>query len=156
MEIISKMVASGCFIGIAICAADIIKPDDRFSGHIRLIFSLIFTLVFFSPLIKSKPLEILNCQAEYDSEVMADSVGNAVDAEMKKAVEQNISNTLGGKLREENILYDEISVNVNIDDSSSIIINEVCITTQNFDEAKKIIENQLGSGVIIYEGEKNE
>lgn len=156
MEIISKMVASGCFIGIAICAADIIKPDDRFSGHIMLIFSLIFTLVFFSPLIKNKPSEILNCQAEYDSEIMEGSVGNAVDDEMKKAVEQNISNSLGGKLEEENILYDEISVNVNIDESSSIIINEVYITTQNFDEAKKIIENQLGSGVVVYEGEKNE
>ena len=156
MEIISKMVASGCFIGIAICAADIIKPDDRFSGHIMLIFSLIFTLVFFSPLIKNKPSEILNCQAEYDSEMMEGSVGNAVDDEMKKAVEQNISNSLGGKLEEENILYDEISVNVNIDESSSIIINEVYITTQNFDEAKKIIENQLGSGVVVYEGEKNE
>jgi len=152
MEIISKMVASGCFIGIAICAADIIKPDDRFSGHIM----LIFTLVFFSPLIKNKPSEILNCQAEYDSEMMEGSVGNAVDDEMKKAVEQNISNSLGGKLEEENILYDEISVNVNIDESSSIIINEVYITTQNFDEAKKIIENQLGSGVVVYEGEKNE
>ena len=117
---------------------------------------MIFTLVFFSPLIKNKPSEILNCQAEYDSEMMEGSVGNAVDDEMKKAVEQNISNSLGGKLEEENILYDEISVNVNIDESSSIIINEVYITTQNFDEAKKIIENQLGSGVVVYEGEKNE
>ena len=46
----------------------------------------------------------------------------------------------------------EISVNVNIDESSSIIINEVYITTQNFDEAKKIIENQLKRSIKMNSG----
>ena len=42
MELLKKVILSACFLSVVISLADSIKPGDRFSRQLKLIFSLIF------------------------------------------------------------------------------------------------------------------
>lgn len=156
MEIIEKMACAGCFLGIAVSAADIIKPDDRFSTHIKMLFSVMFILAFLSPVINGDIPEILQSSISTNSEVSYTGLDKACENEMKRFVEKNIARSLSELMESEGITYDEIFVNVNINEDSSIDISEINIKSDNFCEAEEFIKNEIGKEVLVYEKSETE
>ena len=111
---------------------DIIKPDDRFSTHIKMLFSVMFILAFLSPVINGDIPEILQSSISTNSEVSYTGLDKACENEMKRFVEKNIARSLSELMEREGITYDEIFVNVNINEDSSIDISEINIKSDNF------------------------
>lgn len=152
----NKMIISGCFIGITVSAADILKPSEKFAGNIRLVFAAVFLLVLFTPLINGS----FSLSDELSDSVSANAyvsdIENGVNNEMKSIVEKNLSASLREQLAAQNINCKEISVIVNIEDDYSINISEVYVTGGYSKKTEEVIKNVLGKNVNVYEGEANE
>ncbi len=154
MDILRQMTLSGCFIGIVLCAADVLAPEQSFSKQIKTIFSLIFILVFLSPLVKSSLSHTDDGIISASSDISYEDMEQAVESDIKKFTEKNLERTLGKLLDDKKILYDKISVSVNIDNESGININRVYITSVSFKQAKEALEEVLDEQTQILREEK--
>lgn len=156
VDIVNKMIISGCFIGITVSAADMLKPSDKFANNIRLVFACVFILVLFTPLLSGR----FNFSEDLNADCMAnaytDDIEKGVNSEMKSIVEKNLEDTVKQKLNEANINYEEISVIVNIEEDYSIDISGVYITGGYSEKSEEVIKDALGKNVNVYEGEANE
>lgn len=154
MDILRQMTLSGCFIGIVLCAADVLAPDQSLSKQVKTIFSLIFILVFISPLIKNDLSQAKDDIINASSDVSYDEMEQAVESDIKKYTEKNLQKSLGKLLDNKKILYDKISVSVNIDNNSGININKVYISSVSFNKAKEALEEVLDEQTQIIREEK--
>ena len=154
MDIFRQMTLSGCFIGIVLCAADVLAPEHSLNKQVKTTFSLIFILVFIAPLVKTglsgNDGELISAS----SDVSCDEMEQAVESDIKKFTEKNLERSLGQILDKKKILYDKISVSVNIDNESGININKVYITSVSFYNAKEALEEVLDEQTQILREEK--
>ncbi|MBP1565007.1 MAG: stage III sporulation protein AF [Oscillospiraceae bacterium] len=151
MEILEKMTCAGCFIGIAVSAADMIKPDDKFSAHIKMMFSVMFMMAFLSPVVKGDISETIKNSIHTNSDISYTSLSEAAENEMSRFIEDNIENSLSELMNTAEISFDEISVKININDDNSIDISEIYLDADDFDKAQKLIKKEIGKEVLIYE-----
>lgn len=149
MELIKSMAASGCFIGIAVCAADILKPDERFASHIRFVFSIIFLIAFLTPLIKSDTADILKDAAMAGKNIEYTDIDKAARTDMKNFIEKNTERSLGEIFEENDIKYSMIDVSVTVDESSHVELCGISICTENNGKAERLLRNELGEEVPI-------
>jgi len=143
------MTMCGCFAGLALSAAEMLRPDERTGKMLRTVFSLIFIVIFVSPLSKIKG------DAEHIRTFS--SSGIITQKELEKAVEEDIvrysertvSDSLGEILRNRNIPFSEIYADVNIDEGRSISISKIYIASEKFEEAREALKEAAGNDIEI-------
>ena len=64
MELMKKIILSACFLSIVITIADSIKPGDKFSRQLKMLFSLVFITGIVSA--------ALRCDFSFDFPAFAD------------------------------------------------------------------------------------
>lgn len=150
MEFMKKIVLSACFLSIVITIADSIKPGDKFSSQLKMIFSLVFITGIFSAGLK--------CVVNIDFPVMAEYEYNEIDRNLEDAVEEaviyetksKINEEIEGLLNEKNISFDKISVDINIEEDNCININKIDYIGNSFEKAKAAIIENLGNVEVNY------
>lgn len=144
MELMKKIVTAACFLSIAISLADSVKPGERFTRQLKLIFSLVF--------ITGIAAAALNSGFEYEIPVYAGTEGiekypeiseaadNAVISETEKALVQ----TAEGILVEKGVGFEKITADINIDPEGCININGICYCGNEFEKASAVLRESMG------------
>jgi len=143
------MTLCGCFAGLALSAAELLRPDERTGKMLRTVFSLVFILIFVSPV-----LSAVNDTADI---MTFSQPGLITQEETEAAVEEDIvryssdavSESLGEMLKNRNIPFSEISADVNIDEGRSISISKIYIASGKFEEAREAVKEAVGNDVEI-------
>ncbi len=156
MDIVEKMASAGCFLGIAMSATNMIRPDDKFSSHIRFLFSVMFALVFLSPVINGEFGGILRESVYTNSQSTYTGIDDAIETEIYTYIRKNIEKSCYDILYGQGIILDEISVNINIEENNGIDITGIYLNTNQFDKAKEILQKEIGGDVLIYEKSETE
>lgn len=147
------MVLSACFLGVILSVAEMLSFGERLQRQLRLVFSCIFIIGIFTPIMSGKisldPPEIGSTAAavpDYGVKVFADTV------------RENISAALEGCLKSNGIAAKKISPDVNISAEGGIIINEVSIScpAEDRERAAELIRGQLGEVGVSFTEEENE
>ena len=144
LELLKKVILSACFLSVVISLADSIKPGDRFSRQLKLIFSLIFI----SGIITSAA----NGNFSFDLPVAADvgelenysDMSEAADNAMMYSAEQSVIDEIGRILTAQGISYEKITANINMEADGGIIINEIGYCGAEYERACSIIRSSLG------------
>lgn len=152
METFSMISATACFLGIVITFFSRMYPSEKFEKQMKTIFSLIFLISIFTPVLNGNLQlpdisETVTASSIYYQEISANA-----DEYFIKSVEKNISNRLEATLNTQNIFPVEIQTCVNISDSSSISINEVNVTVTDIelaDTIRKSICANIGEDIVI-------
>lgn len=148
MEIIKAMALSGCFIGVALCAADVIKPDEKFSAQIRLVFSAMFILAFLAPL-KNMELSEVYDGSFGDSEAVYSGIGSAADEDMKYFIEKNTERAVMEMLKERGVEVDLVKVRVSIGDDSAVKVEEIAVAADNEQAVRRILTEEIGEDTVV-------
>lgn len=152
MDSFRAIAFAACFLGIVITIFNSLYPSEKFTKQVKTIFSLIFILSAAKPIAAGK--------------ISFPEIGETVSASSDRytalndntyqyfisSVENNISESLAGKLREKNIYPEEIETSINISDNGSISINEVKITLKDMSdsfEAKRCIIAETEESVRV-------
>ena len=141
LELLKKVILSACFLSVVISLADSIKPGDRFSRQLKLIFSLIFI----SGIITSAA----NGNFSFDLPVAADvgelenysDMSEAADNAMMYSAEQSVIDEIGRILTAQGISYEKITANINMEADGGIIINEIGYCGAEYERACSIIRS---------------
>jgi hypothetical protein len=147
-----------CFVGIVIAAMDALYPSEKFAKQIKMIFSLIFLLCIAEPIASGKialPDEFISAEASADK---LNRVSDKTYDYFIKSVENNISTSLKEKLKEHEIIAEEILTSINISENNSISISEVEIVLSDIadsQQAAEIIRNEAGENVLVKFKEKD-
>lgn len=123
MEEISRAVLTASTASVALTVLELIAPAKKFRKQLGLIFSMVFILFVFGPVLKNPP-EIPELSAFSGSEIAAISPDEFILSETKK----NIERELYGCFRENGYEAEEISVLIHTDENGGISISEVKIT----------------------------
>lgn len=147
MEIINAMVASGCFIGIAVYAADIIRPDDKFSSQIKFVFSAFFIIAFLSPLMMcfNSNIEMPDIS---DKNVEYTDIESAAMEDLKYFTEKNTENAIYDILNEAGINCENVNVVCELK-NGFIKISKIELRTSSNSSAEIILAEKFGKDVII-------
>ena len=149
MNIIREMAAAGCFIGLALYAADILKPDDRFAVQVRFIFSLIFITVIITPFMKGDIREITESVSEKVCTSDVYSISSSVEKDMTENIEKNTERSLSLALSERGISHSDLRVTALINESYSVSITSISLHTENESAASEILRELTGDETCI-------
>mgnify|MGYP007097397521 CR=1 FL=1 len=152
IEILEKMVFSACLVSCAVAVADALKPSDKFNRQLKMIFSALFLCGLLAPAVSGGFSLDLPVNGSADSEIYNEI---DTDAELKKAIEDNIRKTAEEILNQDEISFKKVSVLVNINEDNSIDINEICICSSEFEKAAECLKSQLGKGIRVTEIEQD-
>lgn len=149
MNIIREMAAAGCFIGLALYAADILKPDDRFAVQVRLVFSLVFIIVIITPFMKGDIRGITESVSEKVCSSDVYSISSSVERDMTENIEKNTERSLGLALSERGISHSDLRVTAVINENYSVSITSISLHTENKSAASAIIKELTGNEACI-------
>lgn len=143
-------VLSICIVSLAVSVSENLVSGTKLGKQIKFILSLILIAVIFRPFSENAVLpdisEIPDIPEfkQYSEDFYND--------EMKSRISENISETLEDELLKNGIHTDFIDTDINISDSDSISINSVTVGTDNFQQAERIIKENLGEGTEVLNG----
>ena len=144
MDVIKAVVGAACFVGVAIAAADAVKPSERFNTQIKFIFSLIFLLAALTPILSGR-VDFSVSEVDVNGYVRKQAAFDAgVDAMLKRQIERGIEKELAAKLKEHEIICSYIRIIVNIEEDNSISITNAELRTSNNAEGIRIAAEALG------------
>ena len=138
METIKAAVAAACFVGIAISAADIIKPSEAFNKQVKFIFTLIFLISILTPFISGSVNLTLSAIDTEPFLYRRERFDARLDGEMKRLTEEKLAEAVGDKLKAEGLDWKIIKVNVNISDNSDISINYVRLVLADGTDTERV------------------
>lgn len=150
------MTLCGCFAGLALSAAGMLRPDDRTGKILRTVFSLVFIVIFISPLSDIRD-NMADVQAFSQSGMITkEDLEKAVEEDIVRYSSATVSDSLGEILRNRDIPFSEISADINIDEGRSISISKIYIASERFEEAREAVKEAVGNDIEIqrYEYEK--
>ena len=139
MELMKKVVLTACILSMVIIIAECLKPGERFAAQINPIFSLVFVLgVVAAALRTAFDFELPGL----DNEVYAEnysSINEKTTEILKENVENRINEYIGELLKRENVQYEEIISEININENGSINIIRIGYLGNSFEKARRII-----------------
>lgn len=143
MELMKKIILSACFLSIVITIADSIKPGDKFSRQLKMLFSLVFITGIVSA--------ALRCDFSFDFPAFADienydaynNMENTAENAVKEETEKEINEYVGNLLTDHGIEYEKITSYVNISEDSSISIDRIDYKGSEFEQACDVIKMNL-------------
>lgn len=154
MELMKKVILSACFLSIVITIVDSIKPGEKFSQQLKMIFSLIFITGILSVVIKGGLNFDIPAYANLEYSDDYNSLEDAAGMAVKSETEKNINVYIEDILLKNDVSFDKISSDINIEEDNSIIINRIDYKGMEFEQAREIIINNMGD-VEVIQIEKN-
>lgn len=154
MELMKKVILSACFLSIVITIVDSIKPGEKFSQQLKMIFSLIFITGILSVVIKGGLNFDIPAYADLEYFDDYNSLEDAAGMAVKSETEKNINVYIEDILLKNDVSFDKISSDINIEEDNSIIINRIDYKGMEFEQAREIIINNMGD-VEVIQIEKN-
>lgn len=154
MELMKKVILSACFLSIVITIVDSIKPGEKFSQQLKMIFSLIFITGILSVVIKGGLNFDIPAYADLEYSDDYNSLEDAAGMAVKSETEKNINVYIEDILLKNDVSFDKISSDINIEEDNSIIINRIDYKGMEFEQAREIIINNVGD-VEVIQIEKN-
>lgn len=154
MELMKKVILSACFLSIVITIVDSIKPGEKFSQQLKMIFSLIFITGILSVFIKGGLNFDIPAYADLEYSDDYNSLEDAAGMAVKSETEKNINVYIEDILLKNDVSFDKISSDINIEEDNSIIINRIDYKGTEFEQAREIIINNMGD-VEVIQIEKN-
>lgn len=144
MDILKKVILSACFLSIVISLADMIKPGEKFTRQLKLIFSMIF--------ISGTILSALNADFKFEIPAAAgaeelegyETISEAADKAVLEAAEKSVSDMISRILTSERISFEKISSVINMNDDGSINIIEVEYYGNEYEKASEAIRKNIG------------
>ena len=125
MELMKKIILSACFLSVIITIADSIKPGEKFTQQLKMIFSLVFITGILSAALKGDFAFDIPAFADLEYSEDYNNVENAADNILKEETESKIDAYIEDILLENEVTFDKISSDVNIDENNSININRI-------------------------------
>lgn len=144
MELMKKIILSACFLSIVITVVDSIKPGEKFSQQLKMIFSLIFITGIMSVALKGGLSIDIPAYADLEYSDDYNSLEDAAGIALKSETEKNINAYIEDILLKNDVSFDKISSDVNIEEDNSIIINRIDYKGMEFEQAREIIINSVG------------
>lgn len=154
MELMKKIILSACFLSIVITIVDSMKPGEKFSQQLKMIFSLIFITGILSAALKGGLNIDIPAYADLDYSDDYNSLEHAADTALKSETEKNINAYVEDILLKNDVSFDKISSDINIKEDNSIIINRIDYKGMEFEQARELIINNMGD-VEVNQIEKN-
>lgn len=143
-------VLSICIVSLAVSVSENLVSGTKLGKQIKFILSLILIAVIFRPFSENAVLpDIYEIPDIPDFRQYSEDFYND---EMKSRISENISETLEDELLKNGIHTDFIDTDINISDSDSISINSVTVGTDNFQQAERIIKENLGEETEVLNG----
>ncbi|MCM1226865.1 MAG: hypothetical protein NC320_05485 [Clostridium sp.] len=144
MELMKKLIISACFLSIVISLADMLKPGEKFTRQLKMIFSLIF--------ISGIILSVANSDFEFELPTAAapdeiegyKEIESAADKAVLEAAETSVNDMICRILTTEGISFEKISAVINMNDDGSINIIEVGYCGEEYDRALEAIVKNFG------------
>ena len=144
MELMKKIILSACFLSVIITIADSIKPGEKFTQQLKMIFSLVFITGILSAALKGDFAFDIPSFADLEYSEDYNNVENAADNILKEETESKIDAYIEDILLENEVTFDKISSDVNIDENNSININRIDYKGTEFEQARNIIIENFG------------
>lgn len=144
MELMKKIILSACFLSVIITIADSIKPGEKFTQQLKMIFSLVFITGILSAALKGDFAFDIPAFADLEYSEDYNNVENAADNILKEETESKIDAYIEDILLENEVTFDKISLDVNIDENNSININRIDYKGTEFEQARNIIIENFG------------
>ncbi len=143
MEFMKSIIFTSCILTVAITIASNIKSGEKFSRQLNLIFSLVFSAGVLAVIVKTGiDFEIPDLSGEaYDAEY-SDLQSNADEA-VKNEIELRTNVIIEDLLRKNNISFEKISTDINIEDDGSIFINRIDYRGDDFKRTKSLMEENF-------------
>lgn len=144
MELLKRVILTACFLSTAITIADSVKPGEKFSRQLRLIFSMIF--------ITGTAAAALNCDISPELPALAadpepgnyKSVEEAADKAVSAAAERSVTDMICRILTGRGISFEKINVVINMNDDGSIDINEIGYCGSEYEKAAEAVKSGVG------------
>ena len=144
MELMKKIILSACFLSVIITIADSIKPGEKFTQQLKMIFSLVFITGILSAALKGDFAFDIPAFADLEYSEDYNNVENAADNILKEETESKIDAYIEDILLKNEVTFDKISSDVNIDENNSININRIDYKGTEFEQARNIIIENFG------------
>ena len=144
MELMKKIILSACFLSVIITIADSIKPGEKFTQQLKMIFSLVFITGILSAALKGDFAFDIPAFADLEYSEDYNNVENAADNILKEETESKIDAYIEDILLENEVTFDKISSDVNIDENNSINIYRIDYKGTEFEQARNIIIENFG------------
>ncbi len=144
MVLMKKIILSACFLSVIITIADSIKPGEKFTQQLKMIFSLVFITGILSAALKGDFAFDIPAFADLEYSEDYNNVENAADNILKEETESKIDAYIEDILLENEVTFDKISSDVNIDENNSININRIDYKGTEFEQARNIIIENFG------------
>ncbi len=120
-----KMILAACFISVVITLADSVKPGDKFSSQLKLIFSLVFICGILTAALNGQYESGFDLSFDTDNIETYDSISGAAESSVISSAESSIADTVRNVLDENGVSYEKITASINIEEDSRININEI-------------------------------
>lgn len=143
-------VLSICIVSLAASISENLTAGTKFGKQVKFILSLIVISVILRPF--SDGIALPDISDIPDTPEFQQYSDEFYNSEMKSRISENISETLESLLLENGINTEFIDTDINISDSDSISINSVTVGTDNFQQAERIIKENLGEETEVLNG----
>jgi len=133
MDIFRGAAASACFLGIIFSALSGIMPDEKFSKHINMVFSLVMILAVITPFIGAD----ISFDDFVPDEGISSDYGEIYAKGLSETVQSELCGNIGALLEENGITAVKISADVNNFSDGSISISKVTVNLSDGAEKDK-------------------
>ncbi len=138
------MILAACFISVVITLADSVKPGDKFSSQLKLIFSLVFICGILTAALNGQYESGFDLSFDTDNIETYDSISGAAESSVISSAESSIADTVRNVLDENGVSYEKITASINIEDDSRININEIGYKGDEPERAAEVIRENIG------------
>ncbi|MCI8777255.1 MAG: hypothetical protein HFK00_07715 [Oscillospiraceae bacterium] len=139
-----KMILAACFISVVITLADSVKPGDKFSSQLKLIFSLVFICGILTAALNGQYESGFDLSFDTDNIETYDSISGAAESSVISSAESSIADTVRNVLDENGVSYEKITASINIEEDSRININEIGYKGDEPERAAEVIRENIG------------
>ena len=138
------MILAACFISVVRTPADSVKPGDKFSSQLKLIFSLVFICGILTAALNGQYESGFDLSFDTDNIETYDSISGAAESSVISSAESSIADTVRNVLDENGVSYEKITASINIEEDSRININEIGYKGDEPERAAEVIRENIG------------
>lgn len=143
MEFMKKIILTACILSIVITVSECIKPGEKFNSQLKTIFSLIFIIGIVMSGIKTGIDFELPDYNDFEYNENYNDVKETAQEVLKSEVEARINSSVEDILKKNNISYEKIASDVNINEDGRIDINRIAYKGTEFEQARTEIEKSF-------------
>lgn len=143
MEFMKSIIVMACVLSVILTIAGHLKSGEKFSRQLNVIFAFIFVSGVLGTAVKvGIDFKLPDYSGEeYEGEYFR--LEENSQKVLKAEIENRTNKIIEDLLNKNNISYDKISSDININDDGSISINKIDYKGDDFERAGKLIESNI-------------